>query len=164
MSIFHSSLIFFLFRFLLQILTIHRTLGEWRALFLYCSKIFTLLRIFRHLFVVLHLSWHISIFWLSWVRAYNYQTFTWSDISRSSHWRCSIKKVFLEVSQNSQENTCARVSFLIKLQASLWYLKRFYEGLCQCCPHIETSQLICIAKHWICLQIEDHLITTKWTD
>ena len=28
------------------------------------------------------------------------------------------KKVFLEISQNSQENTCDRVSFLIKLQAS----------------------------------------------
>ena len=28
------------------------------------------------------------------------------------------KKVLLEISQNSQENTCARVSFLIKLQAS----------------------------------------------
>ena len=27
------------------------------------------------------------------------------------------KKVFSEISQNSQENTCARVSFLIKLQA-----------------------------------------------
>ena len=27
------------------------------------------------------------------------------------------KKVFLEISLNSQENTCARVSFLIKLQA-----------------------------------------------
>ena len=31
--------------------------------------------------------------------------------------KCSVKKVFLEMSQNSQENTCARVSFLIKLQA-----------------------------------------------
>ena len=30
----------------------------------------------------------------------------------------SVKKVFLEVLQNSQENTCARVSFLIKLQVS----------------------------------------------
>ena len=29
------------------------------------------------------------------------------------------KNVFLEISQNSQENTCARVSFLIKLQAGL---------------------------------------------
>ena len=27
---------------------------------------------------------------------------------------CSVEKVFLEISQNSQENTCARVSFLIK--------------------------------------------------
>ena len=30
--------------------------------------------------------------------------------------RCSVKKVFIEISQNSRENTCARVSFLIKLQ------------------------------------------------
>ena len=30
--------------------------------------------------------------------------------------RCSLEKLFLEISQNSQENTCARVSFLIKLQ------------------------------------------------
>ena len=40
--------------------------------------------------------------------------------SSDSHQRCSVKmlnKVFLEISQNSQENTCARVSFLIKLQA-----------------------------------------------
>ena len=43
--------------------------------------------------------------------------------------RCSVKKVFLEILQNSQENTCARDSFLIKLQArpatllkkSLWH-------------------------------------------
>ena len=26
--------------------------------------------------------------------------------------RCSVEKVFLEISQNSLENTCARVSFL----------------------------------------------------
>ena len=34
--------------------------------------------------------------------------------------------MFLEISQNSQENTCARVSFLIKLQPSglRIYLKR----------------------------------------
>ena len=31
--------------------------------------------------------------------------------------RCSVKKVFLEILQNSQENTSARESFLIKLQA-----------------------------------------------
>ena len=32
--------------------------------------------------------------------------------------KCPIKKLFLEISQNSKENTCVRVSFLIKLQAS----------------------------------------------
>ena len=31
--------------------------------------------------------------------------------------RCSVKKCSIEISQNSQENTCARDSFLIKLQA-----------------------------------------------
>ena len=34
--------------------------------------------------------------------------FTFSTNSRSSNLRCSIKKVFLEISQNSQENICAR--------------------------------------------------------
>ena len=29
----------------------------------------------------------------------------------------SVKKLLLEISQNSQENTCARVYFLIKLEA-----------------------------------------------
>ena len=57
------------------------------------------------------------------------------DANLKSHYseavaqRCSVKKVFQEISQNSQENTCARVSFLIKLQARpatllkkrLWY-------------------------------------------
>ena len=29
--------------------------------------------------------------------------------------RCSVEKMFLETSQHSQEDTCARVSFLIKI-------------------------------------------------
>ena len=37
--------------------------------------------------------------------------------------RCSAKKVFLEILQNSQENACARVTFLIKLQA--WGLQLY---------------------------------------
>ena len=36
--------------------------------------------------------------------------------------RCSVKKVFLDISQNSLENTSVRVSFLIKLQA--WDLEK----------------------------------------
>ena len=35
-------------------------------------------------------------------------------VVRSSHRRCSMKKMFLKISKNSQENNCARVSFLIK--------------------------------------------------
>ena len=31
---------------------------------------------------------------------------------------CSVKKLFLEMLKNSQENTCARVSLLIKLQVA----------------------------------------------
>ena len=36
---------------------------------------------------------------------------------RSSRPECSVKNLFLEIPQNSQENTSAIVSFLIKLQA-----------------------------------------------
>ena len=38
--------------------------------------------------------------------------------SGSSHQKCSIKKMFLKILQNSQQQICARVSFLIKLQVS----------------------------------------------
>ena len=34
--------------------------------------------------------------------------------------RCSVKKVFLEILQNSQKNTCARVSFLGSYISSVW--------------------------------------------
>ena len=48
---------------------------------------------------------------------------------RSSHQRCSIKMVFLKITPNSQENTCARVSFLIKLWASVYnFIKKRDSG------------------------------------
>ena len=40
-----------------------------------------------------------------------------STIFRSSHQRCSIKKLFWKNLWYSKENTCVRVSFLLKLQA-----------------------------------------------
>ena len=49
----------------------------------------------------------------TWTMYFTLITF-WEVVVR----RCSVKKVFLEISQNPQENTRARVSFLIKLQAS----------------------------------------------
>ena len=45
----------------------------------------------------------------------------WKAATRGVLW----KKMFLEISQNSQESTCARVSFLIKLQA--WGFCKFCE-------------------------------------
>ena len=56
-------------------------------------------------------------------------------------WRCSVKKMFLEILQNSQENTCAKVSFLIKLQAEAFnFIKK--ETLIQVfsCEFCEISK------------------------
>ena len=46
----------------------------------------------------------------NWVNCSNLQ----KKVVRSSHQRCSMKKMFLKISKNSQENNCASVSFLIK--------------------------------------------------
>ena len=69
--------------------------------------------------------------------------------------RCSAKKVFLGISQNSQENICARVSFLIKLQVSasvcnfikketdicvfLWILRTFKNNFSYRIPPVAAS-------------------------
>ena len=37
---------------------------------------------------------------------------------RTSCPECSVKKLFLKILQNLQENTCVRVSFLVKFQTS----------------------------------------------
>ena len=43
-------------------------------------------------------------------------------VPEAATWGVLWKKVFLEISQNSRENTCTRVSFFIKLQVSgLWH-------------------------------------------
>ena len=49
---------------------------------------------------------------------YSFSNFDKQNHTEAVACRCSVKKVFLEISQNSQENVCARVSFLIKLHAS----------------------------------------------
>ena len=38
-------------------------------------------------------------------------THSFSSLCKSSHLRCSIKKLFLKISQYSQKNTCVEVSF-----------------------------------------------------
>ena len=55
------------------------------------------------------------------------------------------KNVFLEISQNSQEKSCARVSFLIKLQVSgvfLWVSRNFLEQLFYRTPLVAASKVI----------------------
>ena len=53
---------------------------------------------------------------------------------RSIHQKYSVKKVVLEISQNLQENTRARVSFLIRLQGSdlQLYLKKTLAQVLSC--------------------------------
>ena len=63
---------------------------------------------------------------------------------------CSVKKVFLEISQNSRENTCARVSFLIKLQK---------KRLCHSCFPVNSAELLRTPFFieylwWLLLQVE----------
>ena len=59
------------------------------------------------------------------------------------------KKVFLEISQSSQENTCARVTFLIKLQASGFqlFLKKTLVQMFFSCEHGEISKNTSFTEH-----------------
>ena len=67
---------------------------------------------------------------------------------RSSHRRCSIKKVFLKISQNSQEKTCAKVSLLIKLQASACnYIKKETPAQMFSCELCEIIKNIFFTEH-----------------
>ena len=43
---------------------------------------------------------------------------TFNSVPEAVLWRYSVEKVFLEIQQNSQENTCSRVSFSKK---RLWH-------------------------------------------
>ena len=61
---------------------------------------------------------------------------------RSSHRRCSVEKVFLEISQDSQENTCARVSFLIKLQPCLRYATLLNKRLWHRCFLVNFAKFL----------------------
>ena len=74
--------------------------------------------------------------------------------------RYSLKKVFLEISQNSQENTCVIVSFLIKLQAwACKFIKK--ETLAQIfsCEFCGVSENTFFKEHlwWLLLLIFNFL-------
>ena len=79
----------------------------------------------------------------------------WSPPHRSSRPEVFYKKVFLEISQNSQKNICARASFLIKLQA-LNFTKK--ETLAQVfsCEFCEISKNTFFTEHfrWLLLSTQ----------
>ena len=67
---------------------------------------------------------------------------------RSCHRRCSIKKVFLKISQNSQEKTCSKVSFLVKFQASACnYIKKETPAQMFSCQLCEIIKNIFFTEH-----------------
>ena len=66
--------------------------------------------------------------------------------------RCSVKKVLLQISQNSQENICAWVSFLIELQAQACnFIKK--EALAQMFPvnFVQFLRTPFYIEHFWCL-------------
>ena len=66
------------------------------------------------------------------------------DISRSSHQRCSVKKGV----QNSQKNPCARVSFLIMLQAlACNFIKKETQAQGFSCEFCEISKKTFFIEH-----------------
>ena len=87
-----------------------------------------------------------NIFWSLYSSRYGlYKLYSWWSVKSPTVWlfspeavaqRCFVNKVFLKISQNSQENTCARVSFLIKMQS--WGLQLYSKrdsgtGTCEFC-------------------------------
>ena len=62
----------------------------------------------------------------------NFVIMTLKDHLEAVAQRISVKKMFLEISQNSQENNCARVSFLIKLQACNFIKKETLAQVFSC--------------------------------
>ena len=82
----------------------------------------------------------------------------------SSHWSCSIKDVSLAISQNLLENTCIKVSFLIKLQASACnFIEK--ETLtqvfsCECCEIFKNTVF---TEHLRATASKNKVLIEKWS-
>ena len=80
--------------------------------------------------------------------------------------KCSFKKVFLEIWQNSQENTCARASFLMKLlvkannfikketDTNVMLTQMFSCEFCEIFKNIFLTEHL----HWLLLDLIDSTI------
>ena len=62
-------------------------------------------------------------------------------------WRSSGKKLFLEISQNSQESNCTRISVLIKLRASYNFIRKETLPQVFSCEFCEISKTIFFTEH-----------------
>ena len=76
--------------------------------------------------------------------------------------RCSVKKVFLKTSQNSQEDTCVGVPFLIKFQApqALNFIKKETPAqlfFCEFCEILKNT-FFTEPLRWLLLHYQDSLI------
>ena len=88
---------------------------------------------------------------------------------RSSHRRCSVKKLFLEISQNSQENTCAQVAQVFSCEFCEISKNKFFPELLRWLL-LETNScvLFChsllISKHMEVLQRRSNSSTVLKTN
>ena len=80
--------------------------------------------------------------------------------------RCSVKKVFLEISQNSQENTCARASFLIKFKVAGLIIKEALVQVlsCEFCEISKNTFSYRTNLRWLLLFFSFHLMTFENTN
>ena len=76
------------------------------------------------LFPLLTLNKQMSAWYIFYSWYFYYWSFNWSHEQKQPPEGFYKNKLFLKISQNLQENICARVSFLIKLQASILLKKR----------------------------------------
>ena len=157
---------------------------SYNSCFSYCLVLFIpiycinhLLESSRYIISMLEYATHFSLVLL--LDMFSYQL----PISRSSRPDVFCEKEFLEISQNSQENTRARVSFLIKLQAApatslkrrlwhrcfpvnfakflrtsfftehLWWLLLYIRPLCLRSHCINNSSKLLLSAHRISYQV-----------
>ena len=106
------------------------------------TSLVTLLRLFSLAYLAKPLNVNFPINWINSITIYCNIYFQ----KKPPEAFCK-KKVFLEISQNSQENTCTRVSFLIKLQAEAYEIIKtiilsYCQTYCHKCIYIVNFQKI----------------------
>ena len=123
-----------------------------------CWGLFLLkLQAFRPL-TVLKRDFNTDIF--LWISGNFYEHLFWR--TRSSHQSCSVRKGLLRNLTKLQENTCARVSFLIKLQdeaAACNFINKKALARVFSCEFSKISENTILTEHLWTTAFEEHLRT-----